>query len=324
MTTSTSSTTVAPEVVGRVAGGLAENLASVIRGKPEALRLTLVGLLSGHHLLLEDVPGVGKTLLAKALARSLGGTFRRVQGTPDLLPAELTGVSVFHKDTRRVGVPSRAAVRQRRAGRRDQPGDAPHPVGAARGDGGAPGHRRRRDVGPARAVLRRRHAEPGRARGHVPVGRGPARPVRPGRRARPPAPHRRARAAARRRRRRFARRAPSGVRARDAGRGDRRRPHRPLRAGSWRTTSSTCARRPATIPRCCSARSARASLTLLHAAKAHGALAGRNFVTPDDIQAVAVAALVPPADADGRHRPARRVGARPPHPRRGAGARRAT
>ena len=85
--------------VAAIAGGLADNLSTVIRGKPEALRLALVALLSGHHLLLEDVPGVGKTLLAKALARSLGGTFRRVQGTPDLLPAELTGVSVFHKDT---------------------------------------------------------------------------------------------------------------------------------------------------------------------------------------------------------------------------------
>jgi MoxR-like ATPase len=85
--------------VAEVATGLAGNLSTVIRGKPEALRLTLVALLSGHHLLLEDVPGVGKTLLAKALARSLHGTFGRIQGTPDLLPAELTGVSVFHKDT---------------------------------------------------------------------------------------------------------------------------------------------------------------------------------------------------------------------------------
>jgi MoxR-like ATPase len=87
------------EAVTSVATGLADNLSQVIRGKPEALRLALVALLSGHHLLLEDVPGVGKTLLAKALARSLGGSFRRIQGTPDLLPAELTGVSVFHKDT---------------------------------------------------------------------------------------------------------------------------------------------------------------------------------------------------------------------------------
>jgi MoxR-like ATPase len=85
--------------VTEVATGLADNLSQVIRGKPEPLRLALVALLSGHHLLLEDVPGVGKTLLAKALARSLGGTFRRIQGTPDLLPAEVTGVSVFHKDT---------------------------------------------------------------------------------------------------------------------------------------------------------------------------------------------------------------------------------
>ena len=80
-----------------LAGALTENLNRVLRGKAEPIRLAVIALLSGHHLLLEDVPGVGKTLLAKALARSLGGSFGRIQGTPDLLPAELTGVSVFRK-----------------------------------------------------------------------------------------------------------------------------------------------------------------------------------------------------------------------------------
>jgi MoxR-like ATPase len=84
---------------GELSAALVDQLARVVRGKADVLRLAVVGLLSGHHLLLEDVPGVGKTLLAKAIARSLGGTFRRVQATPDLLPSELTGVSVFHKAT---------------------------------------------------------------------------------------------------------------------------------------------------------------------------------------------------------------------------------
>src|SRR5207253_1992964 len=71
------------------------NVASVLLGKPDVIRLALVGLLAEGHLLIEDVPGVGKTLLAKALARSLGCTFQRVQFTPDLLPSDLLGTSVF-------------------------------------------------------------------------------------------------------------------------------------------------------------------------------------------------------------------------------------
>src|SRR5262249_4042877 len=70
-------------------------LAQVLRGKPTAVQHALVALLSGGHLLIDDVPGVGKTLLAKAIARSLGRSFHRLQSTPDLLPTELTGVSVF-------------------------------------------------------------------------------------------------------------------------------------------------------------------------------------------------------------------------------------
>jgi len=84
------------EVATELAKLLASNLAQAVRGKPEAVHLAVVALLSGGHLLVEDVPGMGKTLLAKALACSLGGTFARIQATPDLLPSELTGTNVFH------------------------------------------------------------------------------------------------------------------------------------------------------------------------------------------------------------------------------------
>jgi MoxR-like ATPase len=72
------------------------NLSSVIRGKPEAIRLLLLSLLAGGHALLEDVPGTGKTTLAKSLARSMDGIFRRIQFTPDLLPADITGSSFYN------------------------------------------------------------------------------------------------------------------------------------------------------------------------------------------------------------------------------------
>jgi MoxR-like ATPase len=71
------------------------NVAHVIVGKPDVIDLLLVALLSDGHVLVEDVPGMGKTVMAKALARSLGATFQRVQGTPDLLPTDVTGVSYF-------------------------------------------------------------------------------------------------------------------------------------------------------------------------------------------------------------------------------------
>ncbi len=84
------------EAASRLATEVRTRVERVLRGKPEPVTLALVALLSGGHLLVEDVPGVGKTLLAKALARTIGGAFHRVQCTPDLLPSELTGVSVFH------------------------------------------------------------------------------------------------------------------------------------------------------------------------------------------------------------------------------------
>jgi MoxR-like ATPase len=73
------------------------NVASVLLGKPEVIQMALVTLLADGHLLIEDVPGIGKTLLAKALARSLGCAFHRIQFTPDLLPSDLLGTSVFHQ-----------------------------------------------------------------------------------------------------------------------------------------------------------------------------------------------------------------------------------
>jgi MoxR-like ATPase len=73
---------------------------AVIEGKREAIQLTLAVLLAEGHLLIEDVPGVGKTMLAKALARAIDGSVRRVQFTPDLLPSDITGVSAFNQERR--------------------------------------------------------------------------------------------------------------------------------------------------------------------------------------------------------------------------------
>src|SRR6056297_2736084 len=76
-----------------------DNINKVIVGKEKSIELLLVALLAEGHVLLEDVPGVGKTLLAKSLARSIGGEFKRVQFTPDLLPADITGFNVYNQKT---------------------------------------------------------------------------------------------------------------------------------------------------------------------------------------------------------------------------------
>ena len=75
---------------------LETNIEAVVLGKIEAVRKTLVALLAGEHVLLEDVPGVGKTLIAKALAKSIDGKFTRIQFTPDLLPSDIIGSSIYH------------------------------------------------------------------------------------------------------------------------------------------------------------------------------------------------------------------------------------
>ena len=82
-----------------IAERVVENVERVIVGKHYEVQLALVALICRGHLLIEDVPGVGKTTLAKSLARSLGCTFKRMQFTPDLLPSDVTGVSIFNQKT---------------------------------------------------------------------------------------------------------------------------------------------------------------------------------------------------------------------------------
>ncbi len=77
---------------------IANNVEKVVRGKNDEIRLALVALIAEGHLLIEDVPGVGKTMLAKAIARSIDCSFRRIQFTPDLLPSDITGVNVFNQE----------------------------------------------------------------------------------------------------------------------------------------------------------------------------------------------------------------------------------
>jgi len=84
----------------RAARLLTQNVERVIRGKPAAVEAAATALFAGGHLLVEDVPGVGKTMLARSIARSLSGSFKRIQGTPDLLPSDVTGSNVYNQARR--------------------------------------------------------------------------------------------------------------------------------------------------------------------------------------------------------------------------------
>jgi MoxR-like ATPase len=88
------------EVVQSLAERVIGNVERVIVGKRREVQMTLIGLLCEGHLLIEDVPGVGKTMLARSIAKSIGCSFRRIQFTPDMLPSDVTGVSMYNQKTR--------------------------------------------------------------------------------------------------------------------------------------------------------------------------------------------------------------------------------
>ncbi len=88
------------DTLASVTSRISINIEKVIEGKPDVVRTAVTVLLAEGHLLIEDVPGVGKTMLSKALARSIDGTVKRIQFTPDLLPSDVTGVSIYNRDTR--------------------------------------------------------------------------------------------------------------------------------------------------------------------------------------------------------------------------------
>ena len=118
-------------------------LRKVIVGQSRLLERLLVGLLARGHCLLESVPGLAKTLAAETLANVVGGTFARIQFTPDLLPSDIVGTRIYRGSSETLRRRARPGVRQLPAHRRDQPGPGQGAVGAARGDGRAAGDDRR-------------------------------------------------------------------------------------------------------------------------------------------------------------------------------------
>ncbi len=141
------------QVTQRFAQLLIKNVGKVIVGKQDAVELMMIALLCRGHVLIEDVPGVGKTTLASALARSLDCSFKRIQFTPDITPSDITGFSIVNFKTGELEYRPGPGDEPDRAGGRDQPHLAENAVQPAGSDGGGPGDGGRRDLPHARPFI---------------------------------------------------------------------------------------------------------------------------------------------------------------------------
>ena len=161
--------------VSHKAAELEKALRRVIRGKDDVVRLALVSIFARGHLLIEGVPGVGKTTLGQALARAIDCTFQRVQFTSDMLPSDVVGISDLFRARTGIRIQARPRFHQRSAGRRDQPHHAQDAIRTARGHERRPGHRRRPLLRVAATVSGDCDAESGRASRNLSSARVAAR-----------------------------------------------------------------------------------------------------------------------------------------------------